>query len=121
MGYHTITVRDIEPHPAHESTRHSLKNVLDLEHVGMSVYFAAPGEQIPQHYHKHEVQEELFYVVEGEIEVETPEETFAVSAGQVFVVEAGYAHRAYTPEDAEGTAHVVAIGAPIISDGIHLD
>lgn len=117
MGYHTISFDDIEAHPNHECDRRTLSAVLDLEHVGMSLYTAEPGEQIPQHYHLHETQEELFYVLAGEMHVETPSETFEVSANQVFVVEPGHYHRTFNPETADSTLRVLAVGGPNVSDG----
>lgn len=122
MGYHIVSVDGIEPHPEHECDRRTLSAAVDLEHVGMSIYTAEPGDQIPQHYHLHEVQEEVFYVVEGEMHVETPEETFEVENNQVFVVEPGYYHRAFNPDTADETLRVVVVGGPNVRDGqIHQD
>ncbi|MEF8781278.1 MAG: cupin domain-containing protein [Haloferacaceae archaeon] len=117
MGYHDVSLDEIEPHPEHECDRRTIAEAVDLDHVGLSRYLAEPGEQVPQHYHLHETQEELFYVVEGEMHVETPEGTFEVTEDHVFVVEPGNYHRAYNPKTANGTLHVVAIGGPNVSDG----
>ena len=117
MGYHTISLDSIAPHPAHDCDRRTLSAAVDLEHVGLSVYTAQPGQQLPQHYHLHETQEELFYVLEGEIHVETPEELFVVGENQVFVVEPGHYHRTFNPADADGALRVLAVGGPNVSDG----
>jgi len=118
MGYHVISIDDIEPHPEHECDRRTLKHAVDLDHVGMSLYTAEPGQQVPQHYHLHETQEELFYVIEGVMNVETPEEEFIVEENEVFVVEPGNYHRAFSPESADGVLRVVAVGGPRVSDGV---
>ena len=40
---------------------------------GFDVYEAAPGERLPWGYHRHPEHEEPFYVVAGELAVETPD------------------------------------------------
>lgn len=117
MAYHVVDFDAIEPHPDHESDRRTLQSELDLEHVGMSIYTAAPGEQIPQVYHYHDTQEELLYVVEGEMRVETPEGECIVGTNDVFVAEPNAPHRAFNAESAEQLLRVVAVGAPMIKDG----
>lgn len=122
MGYHIVAIDAIDPHTEHECDQRTIAGEVDLDHVGLSVYEAEPGEQIPQHYHTHEVQEELFYVIEGEMHVETPDETFEVEENNVFVVEPNYYHRAYNPETADETLRIVAIGGPNVRDGkLHED
>jgi len=117
MAYHIVALDDIEPHPSHECDRRTLANAVDLDHVGMSVYTAEPGEQIPQHYHLHATQEELFYVLEGTMHVETPDRTYEVTADEVFVVEPGNYHRTFNPSDARDPLRVVAVSGPNVSDG----
>lgn len=121
MSYHVVDMDEIESHPSHESDRRSLRQVLELEHVGLSRYHAEPGEQIPQEYHYHDTQEELLYVVSGEMYVETPDEVFTVGADEVFVAEPESPHRAYNPTDANERLLVVAIGGPMILDGHSYD
>lgn len=117
MAYYVIDVDGIPPHPKHESDRRSLKTVLDLEHLGLSRYVARSGEQIPQEYHYHDTQEELLYVVEGEMTVETPEQEYVVGPDEVFVAEPNSPHRAYNGRDAGGDLVVIAVGGPMILDG----
>jgi uncharacterized cupin superfamily protein len=117
MAYHVVDFDAIEPHPEHECDRRTLQAALDLEHVGMSIYTAEPGEQIPQEYHYHDTQEELLYVISGEMRVETPDGELTVGANEVFVAEPNAAHRAFNAADAEETLRVVAVGAPMIKDG----
>ncbi|MFP8890538.1 cupin domain-containing protein [Natrialbaceae archaeon A-CW2] len=117
MGYHTIAVDDIPSHPDHECDRRTLSAVLDLEHVGLSVYTAEPGEQIPQHYHLHETQEEIFCVLDGKMRVETPDEEYTVRENEIFIVKPGNYHRAFNGKKSNSTLRVIAIGAPNVLDG----
>jgi mannose-6-phosphate isomerase-like protein (cupin superfamily) len=78
----------------------------------MRVYTARPGDQIPLNYHRHEEQEEAFFVLEGTLHVETPEGEFVVGEEQAFVVDPGSPHRAFIPDDADGRVRVLAVGAP---------
>lgn len=121
MAYHVVNLMEIETHPKHESDRRSLKRVLPLEHIGLSRYLAQPGEQIPQEYHYHDTQEEVFYVVSGEMTVETPEREFVVAPDEVFVAEPNDPHRAYNAADATQDLLVIAIGGPNILDGHSYD
>jgi mannose-6-phosphate isomerase-like protein (cupin superfamily) len=117
MGYHVVDFDAIEPHPEHECDRRTLQAAVDLEHLGMSIYTAEPGEQIPQQYHYHDTQEELLYVIEGRMAVETPDGELTVGANEVFVAEPNAPHRAFNPADATGRLRVVAVGGPMIKDG----
>jgi len=56
-------------------------------------------------------------VIAGRLRVETPDRPYTVDAGQALVVEPGSLQRAFTPDDADGPAHVVAIGAPSYGAG----
>jgi uncharacterized cupin superfamily protein len=121
MSYHVVDIDSLEPHPDHESDRRTLRNALDLEHVGASLYTAAPGEQVPQRYHYHDTQEELFYVIAGEMRVETPDGELRVGANELFFPEPGSPHRAFNAADAAQSLRVIVIGAPLVSDGHEYD
>ena len=117
MGYHVVDMDSLEPRPEHESDRRTLQTALDLEHVGLSVYTAEPGEQIPIEYHYHDVQEELLYVVAGTMHVETPDGEHTVEESEVFVAEPKSPHRAFNKANSEETLRVIAVGGPMIKDG----
>jgi uncharacterized cupin superfamily protein len=82
------------------------------EKIGLRLYTVEPGEQVGHRYHFHETQEETFYVLDGELHVETPEKEYVVGAGHVFVVEPGSPQRSFNPEDNDETVRMIAIGAP---------
>jgi mannose-6-phosphate isomerase-like protein (cupin superfamily) len=119
MGYHTVDLDTIDPHPKHECDRRTLQEAVHLDHVGLSVYTAEPGEEIPQRYHYHDTQEELFYVVEGQLHAETPEKKYVVEENGVFVAEPNSPHRVFNPGSAVDTLRVVAVGGPNLNDDGH--
>ncbi len=116
MGYHHIGVDGIEPTPDRPCTRRSISEAAGLENVALNVYEPSPGESIPLAYHYHDKQEEVFYVLSGELSVETPEETYTVGVDEAFVVEAESPQRAYVDENVEEGARVLVLGAPAIDD-----
>lgn len=112
MGYRAVATDEMEPAPDRPCELRRLTEAAGLEHVALNRYSADPGEELPLTYHYHEEQEEAFFVIAGEIEVETPERTFALGADELFAVDAESPHRAYCPGNADGTAEVLALGAP---------
>ncbi|MEF8843469.1 MAG: cupin domain-containing protein [Haloarculaceae archaeon] len=55
------------------SVKRSLTRALGAEDVSMNYYELEPGESFAFGYHRHEGQEEVFYVLEGEATFETGE------------------------------------------------
>ena len=125
MGYELIDTDDLDPLPNRSSTGLELSDhyvptgeSLDEEHsrgpenIGLRAYHAAPGESLSEEMHYHEEQEEIFYVIEGTLHIETLEKEYRLDPGQALVVEPGSPQRAFNPNDAAGPVHVLAIGAP---------
>ncbi len=50
------------------------------------------------HWHKHENEDEFFYVVSGRFIIDLEERSVELSAGQGFVVPKGVMHRPHAPE-----------------------
>jgi quercetin dioxygenase-like cupin family protein len=119
MGYRTVRTQDVEPTPDRPCELRRLTEAAGLEQVALNRYSVEPGEEIPLAYHYHDEQEEAFYVISGAIEVETPEGTFEVGGDELFAAEPDSPHRAYCPDDAEGTAEVLAVGAPQADGDVH--
>jgi uncharacterized cupin superfamily protein len=115
MGYHHVDPSTLPAAPDRPSTRRSISDACGLERLAAHVYEVAPGEAIPLAYHSHDEQEELFYVTAGALRVETPDETYAVGAGEAFVVEPDSPQRATVPEDGAPTTALV-VGAPPVDD-----
>jgi uncharacterized cupin superfamily protein len=116
MGYHYVTVGEIEPTPDRPSVQRSVSDAAGLENVAVNRYEVEPGEAIPLAYHYHEEQEEVFYVLSGVLTVETPDETYAVGADEAFVVEPDSPQRAHVPESADERAVALVVGAPAVDD-----
>lgn len=56
------------------------------------------GQEVP--WHNHEKEDELFYIVEGELWMEIENQTgFAMKTGDLFVVRKGVNHRVSSKED----------------------
>lgn len=116
MGYQVLDPETVDPMPDRPCLRRSLGPAADLSSVAINLYEAAPGEQVAAIYHYHDEQEEVFYVLDGELSVETPEGTYTVGAGELFVADPGCAHRAYNAADAVGPVRLLAVGAPPVDD-----
>ncbi len=116
MGYQVVAVDEIEATPDRPSVQRAISDAAGLENVAVNLYEPEPGEPIPLAYHYHDDQEELFYVLEGRLVVETPEDDLEATRDEVIVVEPDSPQYAKNPEDADGTAKVLAIGAPSVDD-----
>lgn len=120
MGYHHVSTADLEQWDDRPTDVRSISAAAGLDYqeapLGLRVYEADPGEQLPLKYHYHDEQTEVFYVLDGSLSVETPDETFVVDADEAFVADPGSPHRAYNPEDAAESVRVLAVGAPSVDD-----
>lgn len=94
----------------------SVSDAADLDTLGLRRYDVDPGQQLPLAYHVHERQEEAFFVIDGQLHVETPDGEFVVPAGSVFVAHPESPHRAFDPDEATDRVRVVAVGAPSVDD-----
>ncbi|MFB6206036.1 MAG: cupin domain-containing protein [Haloglomus sp.] len=112
MGYHHLDPDALAPTPDYPCDRRGLSDAAELAALHAATYEMAPGEQLPRTYHSHERREELFYVLAGELHVETPEGEFVVETGEAFVAKPDSPHRAYNPDDADGSVRVLGVGAP---------
>jgi quercetin dioxygenase-like cupin family protein len=112
MGYHHIDPDELPATADYPCDRRGIADAAELVSLHAATYEMAPGEQLARTYHYHEQREELFYVLSGTVNVETPEATHTVPAGEVFVAEPDSPHRAFVPEDADGSARVLGVGAP---------
>ncbi|MDF9747309.1 cupin domain-containing protein [Natrinema salsiterrestre] len=117
MGYHVVDPDDIAPESNRPSETRYISDAIGMANLGLRMYRVAPGEEIPlSGLHYHDEQEEVFYVADGTLSVETPDRDYRVDRGQFFVAEPGSPHRAYTDSDADGEATVIGMGAPPVSD-----
>ncbi|MHB9285658.1 cupin domain-containing protein [Halobacteriales archaeon Cl-PHB] len=125
MGYHLVDPDDLGQWDDRETDVRSLSVAAGLDYqdspLGLRVYALAPGEQSGLSYHYHDDQVEAFYVLDGTLHVETPEDTYVVETDQAFFVDPGSPQRAYNPADADDAVRVLAIGAPSVDDAHQYD
>ena len=50
------------------------------------------------HFHKHDDEDEMFYVLDGKLLLDVEDETFELNAGQGYVVPKGVVHRTRAPK-----------------------
>ncbi|AQL43348.1 cupin [Halorientalis sp. IM1011] len=112
MGYHHVDPDELAPSSDHPCDRRSLAEVAELTQLAAAVYDLEPGEDLATTYHYHDQREELFYVLDGDLHVETPDEEFVIGADETFVVEPESPIRPYNPTDADASVRVLGVGAP---------
>ena len=120
MGYHLVDPAALEQWDDRPTDVRSLSVAAGYDYqgsnLGLRVYELSPGEQSGLGYHYHDEQVEVFYVLEGTLHVETPEEEYVVEADQALFVDPGSPQRAFNPEDGDSVTRVLAIGAPSVDD-----
>lgn len=122
MAYHHVDPDDLDQWDDRPVDVRSISAAAGLAYqnskLGLRLYEAEPGERLPltEGYHYHDEQVEVFYVLEGELTVDTPDEEFVVGSDEALVVEPGNPHRAHNPEGAGERVRVLAIGAPSADD-----
>ena len=119
MGYRVVHTDEVEAVEDRPCEMHRLSDPAGLSKMAINRFRVEPGEQLPLAYHYHDEQEEAFYVVSGRLNVETPDGTYELGAGDLFAVDPGSPQRAYAPEDADGPADVLAVGAPGDGNDVH--
>jgi len=112
--YARVHVPDIENTPNPTREKKEVDEAVGASAFGFNVYTADPGERLPWGYHRHPDHEELFYVLAGELHVETADGTERLDAEDAFFVP----ENAPVSVEAVGDrpARVIAVGAPKDSD-----
>lgn len=112
--YEHVRVDDLPDAPNPTSHKKEVDEAVGATEFGFNVYTADPGERIPWGYHRHPNHEELFYVLSGELEVETAEGTVRVREDEAFFVPENAPQKARAVGDQP--ARVIIAGAPKQSD-----
>lgn len=120
MGYHLVGPGGLGQWDDRPTDVRSLSVAAGYDYqdskLGLRVYELAPGEQSGLSYHYHDEQVEVFYVLEGTLHVETPDQEFVVEPDHALFVDPGSPQRAFNPEAADTVTRVLAIGAPSVDD-----
>jgi uncharacterized cupin superfamily protein len=103
-------IEDIDSWMGPASVKRSLTKALGTEDVSMNYYELEPGESFAFGYHRHEGQEEVFYVIEGEATFETDDGEETVGAGEAVRFAPGEWQQGWNRGDERVEA--LALGAP---------
>ena len=112
MAYHHLDPDALDPTPDYPCDRRGVSDAAELHALHLATYEMAPGEQLPRTYHYHDRREEAFYVLDGTLHVETPEEEYVVEKDEAFVVEPTNPIQPYNPAEADESVRVLGTGAP---------
>ncbi|MFC4407733.1 cupin domain-containing protein [Haloarchaeobius iranensis] len=115
-----VDIDDVEPAfmDGSELDRRGLSDPLGTEDLAINYYAIEPGESLSGGMHAHFDQEEVFYVVEGEVTFETPDDEFVV--GEHEVVRFAPGDFQTSVNDGDEDAVVIALGAPKPSEDIRV-
>jgi len=113
--FRKVVVDDLPDAPNPTRHKKEVDEAVGASEFGFNLYVADPGEKLPWARHRHPDHEELLYVLEGVVRVETPDGEYRVEAGEAFFVPPDASQRAVATGDAP--ARVIAVGAPKTSDG----
>lgn len=106
-----VTVEDVENSLQPATVMRQLTEPLGATDVAINYYELEPGDSFAFAYHRHGVQEELFYVQEGTATFETEPEPVEVDAGEVVRFPPGEFQRGWNHGDEPVVA--LALGAPL--------
>ena len=110
-----VAVEDLPDAPNPTRHKKEVDEALGTTEFGFNYYVADPGERLPWGSHRHPDHEELFYVLEGALEVETSDGLLPVTAGEAVFVPSDTTNLARAT--GEEPARVIAVGAPKERDG----
>ncbi|WP_380677291.1 cupin domain-containing protein [Salinigranum sp. GCM10025319] len=114
MTYRTVDVDDLPNAPNPTTAKKEVDEALGVESFGFNVYTVAPGERVPWGFHSHPRHEEVFYVLDGVLTVDTAGEPIVVEAGEALRVPPGHPNRARNA--GETSVRLIAVGAPKETD-----
>ncbi|WP_224336179.1 cupin domain-containing protein [Haloprofundus halobius] len=112
--YRKVSVESVSNTPNPTREMKEIDEAVGASEFGFNVVTADPGEQVPWGYHRHPDHEELFYVLSGELRVETQDGEFRVEADEAFFVPRDAPNRAVAA--GETPCRLVAVGAPKDAD-----
>ncbi|WP_255198199.1 cupin domain-containing protein [Halorarius litoreus] len=105
-----VDIADLDSWMGPADVKRPVGKALGLEDAAANYYELAPGESFAFGYHKHENQEEVFYILDGEATFETEAGDVSVAAGELIRFEPGEWQQGWN----RGATRVkaLAIGAP---------
>ena len=115
MPYTVVDPSSMEPRADIPGDHRFLEDAAELSSLSMQYVTAAPGESfVPYHYH--EEQDEVFFVLSGELHVRTPDREYSVPEGTFFVAPPSNPLQPYNPATADEPVKALIINAPMTDD-----
>jgi uncharacterized cupin superfamily protein len=109
-GYRKLGLSDIPDALTPAQHKRELDEAVGASTFGCNFFEAEPGEILPWGFHRHPDQEELFFVLEGELTVETPDDEIVLGPEELLFVPEDHPNMARASGD--GRTRVLAVGAP---------
>lgn len=106
-----VRIDDVENAVQPATVMRQLTKPLEATDVAINYYELEPGDSFAFAYHKHEVQEEIFYVQSGVATFETDSDEVDVEAGEIIRFPPGEFQRGWNFGDDRVIA--LALGAPL--------
>lgn len=113
FGYRKVSVDELPDAPNPTRHKREIDEAVGATEFGFNLYEADPGQRVPWGYHRHPEHEELFYVLEGHLHIETSAGEFRVASEEAFFIPADHPNRARAGKEG---ACFIAVGAPKDSD-----
>lgn len=111
MGYTTASINDTESViPAEWGGMWFLRDALDAERLGFTMMELEPGGKGKEHDHAADDHEEIYYVVDGELEVDLGDETVTLGENEAIRVDPGQPRQLHNRSTEP--VRVVIAGAP---------
>ncbi|MFC7046075.1 cupin domain-containing protein [Halobacteriaceae archaeon GCM10025711] len=112
MGYDTVAKTDVESVvPEEWGGMWFLKDALGTDHLGFTVLELEPGGKGKEHDETESGQEEIYYVVEGTVDVELDDGTVTLGADEAVRLDPGERRQVHNRGDER--AKLVLAGAPL--------
>jgi uncharacterized cupin superfamily protein len=105
-----VTVADVD-RVTQPALMRPLTDALGTTDLALNYYELAPGDSFAYAYHRHEIQEEVFYVIEGTATFETEAGDVEVGPGEVVRFPPGEFQRGWNRGEERVVA--LALGAPL--------
>jgi len=112
MGYDTAAKTDADSVvPEEWGGMWFLKDDLHTEHLGVTVLELEPRGKGKEHDHAEDGQEEVYYVVDGQVEIDLPEETVALGPDEAIRLDPDQRRQIHNRGDEP--LKLLLVGAPL--------
>lgn len=113
-----VRIDDVDSYMGPATVKRPVGKALGTTDLACNYYELEPGDSFAFGYHKHDDQEEVFYVQEGRVTFETEGDPVAVRAGELVRFAPGEFQRGVNDGDERVVA--LALGAPRDSDQLEM-